>query len=126
MGTVFVSQDGGADWQRAQSEKQADIVGAPAVAPLYPSTAYALFQSYLGKQPPTIYRTLDAGLRWQALPGPAALMRDTPASLTAGIDTLYVTTAGGVFAAGLGRHGSGSAQSAGCWPPTRSALARWR
>ena len=103
MGTIFVSQDGGADWQRAQPEKQADIVGAPAVSPLYPSTAYALFQSYLGKQPPTIYRTLDAGLHWQALPGPAALMRGTPAALTAGIDTLYVTTAGGVFAGRAGQ-----------------------
>jgi photosystem II stability/assembly factor-like uncharacterized protein len=103
MGTVFVSQDGGADWQRAQPEKQADIVGAPAVSPLYPSTAYVLFQSYVGKQPPTIYRTLDAGLHWHALPGPAALMRDAPASLTAGIDTLYVTTAGGVFAVRAGQ-----------------------
>ena len=101
-GKVFASRDGGATWQGAQPANQADI-GALAVSPLHPETAYLLARGYAGSRTATLYRTQDAGGHWQPLSGPDALARDGAASLAAGPGSLYLTTAGGVFASSDGQ-----------------------
>lgn len=101
-GKVFASRDGGATWQGAQPANQA-LIGPLAVSPLHPETAYLLALGYAGSRATTLYRTQDAGGHWQALSGPEVLVHDGAASLAAGPDSLYLTTAGGVFASSDGQ-----------------------